>query len=83
MEIGQPEEICGIHEAALSADNILVLDRALDRDGNITDMKTSNLHRCLKLPGTVADELRNRLARKIYREKGKSKSSDTPRDSLL
>ena len=60
----RPEEICGIQENALQSDNTLFLDRAYDRDGNITDMKTNNSHRCLKLPTSVADRLRYRLAMK-------------------
>lgn len=60
----RPEEICSIHENALMADNTLLLDRAYDRDGNITDMKTQNSHCCLKLPESVAEKLRTRLSQK-------------------
>lgn len=73
----RPEEICGIHENALSQDNTLILDRALDRDGNITDMKTTNSHRSLKLPQIVAEKLRTRLSMKnIWREKEDFQESD-------
>ena len=60
-----PEDICGIYENALSQDDVFVLDRALDRDGNITDMKTTNSHRCLKLPQIVANKLRARYLARI------------------
>jgi len=73
----RPEEICGIHENALSEGNILVLDRAYDRDGNITDMKTVNSHRSLKLPEAVACKLRSRLMLKnVWRKNADFKESD-------
>lgn len=73
----RPEEICGIHENALSPDNTLILDRALDRDGNITDMKTANSHRCLTLPESVGEKLRARLTRKnIWRRQENFQESD-------
>lgn len=73
----RPEEICGIQENALSIDNTLFLDRAYDRDGNITDMKTSNSHRCLKLPESIADKLRIRLSLKnIWRKNPDFQESD-------
>ena len=73
----RPEEICGIYENALSQDNVLVLDRALDRDGNITDMKTTNSHRSLKLPQIVANKLRARLSCKnLWRKREDFEDSD-------
>jgi integrase len=60
----RPEEVCGIREDALVDGDRLILDRAYDRDKNITDMKTTDSHRLLNLPEKVADRLRSRLAEK-------------------
>jgi integrase len=73
----RPEEVCGVRETALVDGDRLILDRALDRDKNITDMKTTDSHRLLNLPEKVADRLRGRRAEKDEWRKGPSfKDSD-------
>jgi integrase len=72
----RPEEVCGIREDALVDGDRLILDRAYDRDKNITDMKTTDSHRMLNLPEKVADKLRSRLV-----EKGEWRRSPSFKDS--
>jgi site-specific recombinase XerD len=69
--------VCGIRETALTDDNRLILDRAYDRDRNITDMKTEDSHRMLNLPQAIADKLRELLNKKEeWRKNPKFKDSD-------
>lgn len=59
----RPSEVCGIYEEDLSDKGVLTLERGLNRYGTISDMKSSNSHRSIKLSSEHHKLLINRISK--------------------